>query len=143
MSTSRDELEKLLCQLKHRQRPKSLVEVAEWSETDEELSYNLRDFLDEFKRLRDPVMVRDEPISMIGRVDLGEVADAYFAAVAVSLAREVEAVPPLWSLADARKLRKPWFAEPGPHIRATLIAESPGPFRERNLFVSRNALSRA
>jgi hypothetical protein len=43
----------------------------------------------------------------------------------------------------AEKLRTPWFAWPGPSLRATLLAESPAPFRERNLFVSANALTRA
>ena len=35
------------------------------------------------------------------------------------------------------------FAHRGRALRATLLAESPAPFRERNLFVSANALSRA
>ena len=38
---------------------------------------------------------------------------------------------------------QPWVAWPGAALRATLLAESPAPFRERNLFVSANALSRA
>jgi len=65
------------------------------------------------------------------------------AAVAVSLAREIGEAPPAWAWADDRKLRRPWFASPGPALRATLLAESPAPFRERNLFVSANVLSRA
>ena len=70
-------------------------------------------------------------------------ADAYLAAVAVSLAREIREPPPSWAWAEDRKLRRPWFAWPGPALRATLLAESPAPFRERNLFVSANVLSRA
>jgi hypothetical protein len=124
-------------------RPKSLVEVAAWSDTDEAYGYNLADFLDQFRHLLDVEMLHEEPPSLVGRIELGSVADAYLAAVAVSLAREVGNVPPPWSLRESRKLRRPWFAHPGPRIRATLLAESPGPFRERNLFVSRNALSRA
>jgi len=42
-----------------------------------------------------------------------------------------------------RALRHPWFAHRGGALRATLILESPAAFRERNLFVSENALSRA
>jgi hypothetical protein len=71
------------------------------------------------------------------------VADAYLAAVAVSLARETGDSPPAWAWQEARKLRRPWFAHPGAALRATLLAESPAPFRERNLFVSANALARA
>lgn len=51
--------------------------------------------------------------------------------------------PPRWAWAEDRKLKSPWFAHPGPNVRAMLLAESPAPFRERNLFVSENALSRA
>ena len=68
-------------------------------------------------------------------------SDAYLAAVAVSLAREIGAKPPVWAWADSRKLRQPWFAHPGDALRATQRPGSPGPFRERNLFVSANALS--
>jgi hypothetical protein len=124
-------------------RPNSLVEVATWSDSDEAFGYNVADFLDQFRRLRDFGMLNQEPPSLVGRIDLGSVADAYLAAVAVSLAREIGKVPPIWSMRENRKLRRPWFAHPGPRIRATLLSESPGPFRERNLFVSRNALSRA
>ena len=88
-------------------------------------------------------MLSVEPGRLAGRFSGGDVADAYLAAVAVSLAREVAAPPPAWAWSDDRKLRQPWFAWPGPALRATLLAESPAPFRERNLFVSANALSRA
>ena len=70
-------------------------------------------------------------------------ADAYLAATAVSLARELGCVPPAWTRSERRSLPYPWFASEGVAIRATLLAESPAPFRERNLFVSANALSRA
>ena len=36
-----------------------------------------------------------------------------------------------------------WFASPGAALRATLLLESPAAFRERNFFVSENALERA
>jgi hypothetical protein len=71
------------------------------------------------------------------------VADAYLAAAAVFLARLVAVNPPVWAWQEDRKLRSPWFGNPGAAVRATLLAESPAPFRERNLFVSANALSRA
>jgi len=64
-------------------------------------------------------------------------------ATAVHLARSIKAVPPAWVWNAVRKLRSPWFASRGRAIRATLLAESPAPFRERNLFVSENALARA
>jgi hypothetical protein len=88
-------------------------------------------------------MLAEEPERLAARYGEGEVGDAYLAAVAVSLAREIREPPPSWAWHDSRKLRRPWFAHPGRALRATLLAESPVPFRERNLFVSANALSRA
>lgn len=128
--------------MEHHSRPSSIAEVERWSGSSQEFWFNVRDFLDEFRRLKDPAMLEEEP-ARSRLADLAEVVDAYLAAVAVSLARELEAVPPQWSLAEDRKLRSPWFAHTGWRLRATLIAESPAPFRERNLFVSENALSRA
>lgn len=88
-------------------------------------------------------MLTEEPRRLPAVYEGGEVGDAYLAAVAVTLAREVGAAPPAWAWDESRKLRAPWFASPGPSLRATLLVESPAPFRERNLFVSANALSRA
>ena len=88
-------------------------------------------------------MLMGEPRRLGAVYEGGEIADAYIAAVAGSLARDIHEPPPAWSWADDRKLRRPWFAWPGPALRATLLAESPAPFRERNLFVSANALARA
>jgi hypothetical protein len=124
-------------------RPQSLAEVS--AQTTDRASFHLhvRDFIDEFRRCLAPAMLSVEPARLAGVFLDGNVADAYLAAVAVSLAREVGAIPPAWAWADDRKLRQPWFAAPGPALRAILLAESPAPFRERNLFVSANALSRA
>lgn len=88
-------------------------------------------------------MLADEPSPLTGRFPTGDVADAYLAAVAVALARTVASDPPKWSWHESRSLRRPWFAHTGAALRATLIAESPASFRERNLFVSANALARA
>jgi hypothetical protein len=88
-------------------------------------------------------MLLEEPRRLAPLYEGGDVSDAYLAAAAVSLAREIDASPPAWAWAESRKLRRPWFAWPGPGLRAILLAESPAPFRERNLFVSANALSRA
>ena len=48
---------------------------------------------------------------------------------------------PGWSTEPERYLHSPGFASPGSSICACLLLESPGPFRERNLFVTANALS--
>ena len=124
-------------------RPGSLAEVAEWSHDQRTFHFHVADLLDEFRRRKDPAMLDAEPALLRGAFAGGDVADAYLAAVAVSLAREVGAAPPGWAWQARRKLSRPWFAHPGASLRATLLAESPAPFRERNLFVSANALSRA
>jgi hypothetical protein len=124
-------------------RPASLVEVASWSTDVRSFHDNVADFLDEVRRRRTPAMLVDEPASLAGRFEGGDVADAYLAAVAVSLSRELGVAPPRWVWGPTRRLRRPWFAHPGAALRATLLAESPAAFRERNLFVSANALDRA
>jgi hypothetical protein len=70
------------------------------------------------------------------------VQDAYLAATAEELARQFNLRLPAWTLAEERKLHRPWFASPLAALRAVLIVESPAGFRSRNLFVSDNALSR-
>jgi hypothetical protein len=124
-------------------RPQSLAEVASWSNDSTAFWYNIRDFLDEFRRSRGAAMLSSEPAKRASVFNEGDVADAYLAAVAVSLAREVGVPPPTWACDASRRLLRPWFANAGARLRATLLAESPAPFRERNLFVSSNALSRA
>ncbi len=124
-------------------RPESLAQVAEWSTDSREFEYHFADFLDQFYVERRPEMLAEEPRRLVGMIKDGNVADAYLAATAVSLARLIGVIPPAWAWAEDRKLKSPWFAHPGPNVRAMLLAESPAPFRERNLFVSENPLSRA
>jgi hypothetical protein len=118
-----------------------VAEIAAWSTTPRDFWGHLADFLDQFALERG--VLEEEPARLANLIAEGDVADAYLAATAVALARELGVVPAHWARRDDRKLRRPWFASPGPAIRATLLLESPAPFRERNLFVSDNALSRA
>jgi hypothetical protein len=124
-------------------RPGSIAEVARRATTQRELAYALPEFLDEFAARPELERLTEEPELLRDRFVVGDVADAYLAAVAVSLARAIRAAPPPWAWQQRRKLRLPWFAHPGAALRATLLRESPAAFRERNLFVSANALSRA
>ena len=48
---------------------------------------------------------------------------------------------PPWTRQPERILGEPRFATPRRHTSALLLVESPAAFRERNLFVSANALS--
>jgi hypothetical protein len=124
-------------------RPATIAEVAEWAKDSRSFHYHLADFLDHFRGAPDVSMLEMEPRRLAEVFKGGDVCDAYAAATALSLAREIKAAPPRWVWAEDRKLKYPWFASLDPNIRAMLLFESAGPFRERNLFVSANALSRA
>jgi hypothetical protein len=126
-----------------RGRARTLGEVAARSEDLATLSHELAEFLDEFYREGSAEVIKDEPGRLEGAIVEGDVADAYLAATAVALARGRGAQPPRWAMRGDRRLDRPWFASRGAAVRATLLLESPAPFRERNLFVSENALARA
>ena len=124
-------------------RPKSLAEVATIAAGGESFDFALADFLDEFYGAPDFEALAQEPMFLapkFGRV--GQVEDAYLAATAQELARRFKLPIPEWVPSEDRKLRRPWFASDLAGLRAVLIHESPASFRERNLFVSANALSR-
>jgi hypothetical protein len=57
------------------------------------------------------------------------------------LAAQLGIPSPEWTRNANRIATEPWFASPNHHMRAILLLESPAAFRERNLFVSANALS--
>ncbi len=122
-------------------RPGSIAEVAEWSRTAEEFSYNFADFLHEFTARPDGSMLSERPRLLRDLFDTGDVCDAYLAAAAATLAPQAGNRRPPWTEEGDRYLRYPWFASPGPAMRACLLLESPPRFRERNLFVTANALS--
>jgi len=122
-------------------RPGSLSEVAARSLSLETLRFELTDFLHEFAARQDPEMLRESPPLRRAVFDQGEVADAYLAATAAALSARLGLPRPEWTEAPERYLSRPWFASPGSSLRACLLLESPAPFRERNLFVTANALS--
>lgn len=122
-------------------RPSSLAEVARRSSDARAFEFELADFLHEFERRQDAAMLVEVPRLLDGGIKDGAVYDAYLAAVAVSLAVRIGGASPSWTRQPERILREPWFANPGRHMRALLLVESPAAFRERNLFVSANALS--
>ncbi len=86
-------------------------------------------------------MVAETPSLLRGLFEQGDIADAYLAATAAALAAQLGEARPEWTEAPERYLRQPWFASPGASMRACLLLESPAAFRERNLFVTANALS--
>ena len=122
-------------------RPDSLAELARRALEPSAFSWELADFLHEFALRGNPAMLAEPPVILRDRYESGSVHDAWLGAVAVSLSARLGCPAPLWTRQPERSLPYPWFANPGPHMRALLLVESPAAFRERNLFVSANALS--
>lgn len=110
--------------------------------------FALRNFLDSFSRAKQfekrAILRGDEPKRLKSALGDGGVADAYLAALANHLARDTETNPPSWADTGAGRLPdKPWFAMNSPEARIWLLTQSPAAFRERNLFISEDALARA
>ena len=122
-------------------RPASLAELARRATVASVFAFELADFLHEFALRGSEAMLTESPIILRDRYDTGAIHDGWLAAVAVTLAVRLGFPAPLWTRQPERILRYPWFANPGRHMRALLLLESPAAFRERNLFVSANALS--
>jgi hypothetical protein len=122
-------------------RPSSLAEAALWARQDGEFDAHLRDFLHEYKLRPDFQMLREEPATLRERFDDAGLRDAYLAAAAALLARQIRREVPPWALGDARFLARPWFAAADTaRLRLRLLQESPPEFRERNLFISENGI---
>ena len=122
-------------------RPKTLAELAEKTSSADGFFGNLRDFLHEFQQAPDPGMIAGEPPVLRDRFAFGSIADAYLAAVGVELSLTLGCTRPAWTHRPNRFMHEPWFAAKGAKLRTCLLHESPAGFRERNLFVSENALS--
>ena len=123
--------------------PRTLAEVADCAARGESFDLCLRNFLDGFYHDPTANALAPEPVRLADKVPaLGPIEDAYLAATAEWLAWAHKLPPPRWAFID-RSLRRPWFASPLASLRALLLLESPAPFRSRNLFVSKDALSRA
>ena len=122
-------------------RWQSLAEVAAAAESPEDFHNHLRDFLHAFKTAPDREKIAAEPAMLRAKFAGGEIADAYLAAVAVELSFDLAHSRPAWTRKPERTLQNPWFAAKSDELRIVLLYESPAGFRERNLFVSENALS--
>jgi len=125
-------------------RPKTLAEVAQLTINGDSFERCLANFLDEFYTAPKAETLAAQPVLLAPTSgEAGRVQDAYLAATAEELARAWSFPIPAWTDHEARKLHRPWFASPLAALRAVLLLESPAAFRSRNLFISRNALTRA
>jgi hypothetical protein len=125
------------------ERIASLAEVARIALQEGSLSFALRDFLDGFYADVNLQKLSEEPQHISAALDDNGFADAYLAAVCDHLCRLYALPKPNWIFAPGRILQRPHFAAKTYGLRMVLLQESPPAFRERNIFVSANALSRA
>jgi hypothetical protein len=125
------------------ERIASLAEVARIALQEGSLSFALRDFLDGFYADVNIQKLSEEPQHISAALDDNGFADAYLAAVCDHLCRLYALSKPDWIFAPDRILQRPHFAAKSHGLRMVLLQESPPAFRERNIFVSANALSRA
>ena len=121
------------------QRPTTLAEVGARIAEGADAGMELKDFLHEVQLNGSPAMLLQQPPTLAGRMEKGEILDAYFQAVAVYLAAKLDSDPPAWTR-PAIQLSEPWFASPGAAIRNYLLISSPAPFRARNLFIDEDSL---
>ena len=95
----------------------------------------LMDFVDEFRRSKDPKMI-EMPFA-----PADEKIDAVFAGVIETLCDELGIVIPNW-LEQIPATRDPFFVSGMESLKALALAESPVHFRIRKVFVLANFLHR-
>jgi hypothetical protein len=123
-------------------RIRSLREIASRSTNPDDFWLNFRDFLDGFYRFPNESAIREEPDSLLGRME-GDHFDAYLAATGEHLAEKYHFAVPAWAQSSARVLRQPYFVFSTHEGRMFLLVESPTAFRARNIFITADALNRA
>jgi hypothetical protein len=95
----------------------------------------LMDFVDEFRRTKNPDMV-EAPFDLAGDRN-----DALLASTAEALCDELGIDPPKW-LDQVPACREPYFVSGIENLKAISIVESPARFRIRKIFVMDNFLRR-
>ncbi len=95
----------------------------------------LMDFVDDFRRRRDPAAI-DQPFVLDD-----ERIDAVLAGVIEYLCDEMNLPAPYW-LNDVPSCHTPYFVSGIENLKATAIVESPVRFRLRKVFVMENFLFR-
>lgn len=117
-------------------RPYSVAEVAAWAQDFREFSYNLTDWLHEFRRFHSrpelAARVAEKPSPLAGKFPEGAVADAFLAAYVLHLCGEAGVGVPDWANA-ALPLDKPWF-DTDAFAKTEALVFAPSPFRALNVF---------
>ncbi|QQR81044.1 MAG: helix-turn-helix transcriptional regulator [Deltaproteobacteria bacterium] len=98
---------------------------------------HLFDFVDNLRKNPDPTYFQDPPES-----SLSQELKALIASSVEVLCVELSLSAPWWCDGVA-PVENPWFVSGRGNLKAMALAESPGYFRKRNIFVLGNFLSRA
>jgi hypothetical protein len=80
--------------------------------------------------------VRVRPLRLSGRIEQGEVADAFLAAQVEWMCHRAGIRPPRWTRDPCYILDEPWFSIPARRLRAHLLLDTPDEFRNRNVFTT-------
>ena len=119
------------------ERPRTMRQVAEESESLEEFGFLLRDWIHFLTRgdvSNRPALVRairEEPPILAKKFEQGKVADAFLAAYGEWIADQARVERPAWVSGAKRTLRDPWFADAA---RASLLVLTPASFRQRGVY---------
>ncbi len=123
-------------------RPLTARAVASRAGTLRQFGLNLRDWFHELRRLTTresfSAAVSHRPPRLRTRFPGGEIADAFLAAQVEFLCRRANVRVPTWTQSPEQVLADPWFgfSAPSAGLRAILIRDSPGEFKNRNLFTT-------
>jgi hypothetical protein len=122
--------------------PTTLKAGVEASKDFDAFTWMLPNFLDGFYHQPDSALLEEEPPLVTGRMEQGEVIDAYVAATAETLARQFRFPVPKWVFGAGRICEEPFFTMHTPAGRAFVLAYTPAAFKNRQLFVGVEPLSR-
>lgn len=121
-------------------RPQNLLKVAEATDP---YGFDLlvAEFIDQWNLDASVERLAEEPLLIGGRFESGTIADTYLAALARHLFTAKGWRSPAWVWKAERFLDRPWFSVPDT-MKALAIHQSPPAFRERNLFILEDGLTR-
>lgn len=120
--------------------------VKEISEEPQFKTIHIGNFLDDFRRSSNEKRIRGIRREPKKYTNVTKEDYAYIAAMVEKLCVDNNIQPPKWVFKEEYFLKDPWFPEKireFSRMRIVLMIESPVEFKKRNLFVSRNALTRA
>src|SRR5665213_274559 len=121
-------------------RPATLKQIADRSDSLEAFGRNLRDWLHEMRNFSSRPeanrAIEERPRLVRSKFAQGEVADAWLAAYAESVASRLGLPHPRWAFDRSRVLQEPWVSGDlgNSVLRLAALRSSPLAFKRRNIF---------